>query len=174
MGKLLKIGIFFSTRLINHIMNNQKIIIYVDMDDVLCDFIGAYNKAKREFPDVLYPQSKPSFFHNLKPIEGTIEGFLYLYSQKAFDVYILTAPSVYNPLCYTEKRLWVEDNLGFEVAHKLILASNKALFQGHYLIDDMDRGKGQEGFIGVHIHFGSQQFKTWHEIIQKFKKEFEI
>jgi 5'-nucleotidase len=60
------------------------------------------------------------------------------------------------------------------VAYKLILASNKALFKGHYLIDDMKSGKGQEGFIGEHIHFGSPQFKTWYEIIQKFKKEFEI
>jgi 5'-nucleotidase len=151
-------------------MSDKKIVIYVDMDDVLCDFIGAYNKAKSEFPDIMYPQSNPNFFLNLRPIEGAIEGFMYLYSHKTFDVYILTAPSVYNPLCYTEKRLWIEDNLGFEVAHKLILASNKALFKGQYLIDDMDRGKGQEGFNGQLIHFGSKQFETWNVVTEYFKQ----
>ena len=62
-------------------MSDKKIVIYVDLDDVLCDFIRAYNKAKSEFPDVIHPQSKPYFFLNLKPLDGAIEGFMYLYSQ---------------------------------------------------------------------------------------------
>lgn len=155
-------------------MTTNKKIVYVDMDDVLCDFLGAFNKAKADFPDVIYPQSKPNFFRNLKPIEGAIEGFMYLYTHPLLDVYILTAPSVRNPLCYTEKRLWVEDYLGIEVAQELIIASDKGLLKGHYLIDDMDCGKGQEDFDGELLQYGSECFKDWKMIegwcIAKFEQ----
>ena len=71
-----------------------------------------------------------------------------LHSQNPYVVHILSAPSVFNPLCYTEKRLWVENYPGFEFVHKLILATNKGLLEGDYLIDDYIAGRGQENFDG--------------------------
>ncbi len=153
-------------------MAERKIVIYIDMDDVLCNYTGAYEKARSVMPEIKYPQSVPGFFRNLEPIEGAIEGYKYLSQQVTFDVYILTAPSVENPLCYTEKRLWIEDHLSINAVKKLIIASNKSLLKGQYLIDDYDKGRGQEAFEGQLIHFGSPRFLTWTYVIERFKQEF--
>lgn len=72
----------------------------------------------------------------------------------------------FNPLCYTEKRIWVENHLGFEFTYKLILATNKGLLKGDYLIDDYVAGRGQENFEGELIHFGSYKYPDWDSIMK--------
>ncbi len=49
------------------ITNTASTIIYVDMDDTLCDFRAAYNKHRQDHPETTYPQSIPGFFKNLEP-----------------------------------------------------------------------------------------------------------
>lgn len=132
--------------------------IYIDMDGVLCDFYKAY-LAKKSI-EYYYPQSLYGFFRNLEPIEDAIESFKLL--TEHYDVWILTSPSVHNPLSYSEKREWVEKHLGFEACNKLILSPNKSLFIGDYLIDD----NIHEGFEGEHLHFGEgKQYPNWKSII---------
>ena len=46
-----------------------------------------------------------------------------------------------NPLCYIEKRLWVEAHLGFDVVNRLIISAHKGLNKGHFLIDDNVEGR---------------------------------
>ncbi len=142
-------------------------IVYVDMDDVLCDFMGEHKKARLKNPDIKYPQCQLDFFRKLEPIEGAIDGFNKLWRDEKFDVYILTAPSVMNPLCYMEKRLWVTDYFNIDVAQKLILSPNKALLKGDYFIDDMSNGKGQDLFEGELITFGSEKYPNWESILKK-------
>ena len=136
-------------------------LIYLDMDDVLCDFTGAYQRAIEQNPAIGYPQSQYGFFANLAPIEGAIDAVTTLLESKAFEVYVLTAPSMRNPLSYTEKRVWIESNFGYEFVSRLILCPNKSLLKGDFLVDDNLHGKGQEGFEGEVIHFGSEQFPDW-------------
>lgn len=143
----------------------MKKIIYIDMDDVLCDFKGAYQEALLKNPDIKYPQSQYGFWQKLKPIDNAVETVTYL--KKHFDIYILSAPSIYNPLSYTEKRVWVEEYLGFDMIDKLILSRHKGLNKGDYLIDDILEGNGQENFEGELINFGSTEFLDW-ETIKKF------
>ena len=80
-------------------MNTKAVstIIYVDMDDTLCDFRSAYTKHRQDYPEIPYPQSTPGFFQHLKPLQHAIESFHWLREQPHFDVFILTAPSVKNP-----------------------------------------------------------------------------
>ena len=137
------------------------------MDDVLCDYTSAYQVIKNDRPEVGFPQSVPGFFENLKPMTDAVNSFLELAGR--FDVHILSAPSVFNPLCYTEKRIWVENYLGFEFTHKLILATNKGLLKGDYLIDDYVSGRGQENFEGELIHFSSDKYPDWRSIIKYFQ-----
>ncbi len=134
--------------------------IFVDMDDVLCDFKSQYNKLKNDF--IPHPQTTYGFFTNLPEIEGSIETFKWLESK--FDVYILTRPSYKNPLCYTEKRVWVENHLGLETCKKLILCYDKSLLKGDYLIDD----NNHEGFEGTICLFGSEEFPDWKSIKNYF------
>lgn len=133
--------------------------IYVDMDDTLCDFLRAQTEARLKTPQQAYPQAQVDFFRKLKPIEGALDAMKNM--DKQFDVWILTRPSILNPMCYTEKRLWVEDHLGIEWCNKLILCPNKGLLKGDVLIDDQP----WDEFEGQQILFGSARFPDWREVL---------
>jgi 5'(3')-deoxyribonucleotidase len=139
-------------------------IVYIDMDDVLCNFSAQHKKHRAADPSTIYPQSQYGFFANLPEIENAVDTVKDLIACEKYDTYILTAPSVLNPLCYTEKRVWIEQKFGIGLAHKLIISPNKSLLKGHYLIDDNISGKGQEGFEGEVIHFGQARFPDWKAV----------
>ncbi|WP_051536832.1 5' nucleotidase, NT5C type [Shewanella marina] len=144
-------------------------IIYVDMDDVICDFQKAFNEATLKNPQIKYPQSQYGFFANLEPIKGAISAVSAINDCPKYDFYILTAPSPRNPLCYTEKRVWVEKYLGYDFVEKLIICSNKGLLKGDILIDDYISGKGQESFEGKIFQFGSAEFPNWDAVRSELK-----
>ena len=152
--------------------STAKKIIYLDMDDVLCEYTKAYHQAIQENPKIQFPQSQYGFFRNLEPMKDAISAVNFLRQQSTFDLYILTAPSVKNPLCYTEKRLWVEDHLGFDMVERLIISPNKGLSIGDYLIDDHKSGRGQENFKGKLLQFGTPDFENWQKIITYFKTKY--
>ncbi|MDF1755249.1 MAG: hypothetical protein P1U89_20840 [Verrucomicrobiales bacterium] len=133
--------------------------VYIDMDDVLCAFTAAHRKALEINSEIRYPQSVEGFFLMLEPLPGAIEVVNEFRSK--FEVYILTAPSTRNPLCYTEKRLWIEKHFDYEFTNQLIISPNKGLMIGDYLIDDHIEGRGQEDFTGELIHFGSEDYPDW-------------
>ena len=138
------------------------------MDDVMADFKRGHSKALKKSPDNKYPQSEYGFFMNLKPVHNSKNVINWLMGHPKFDVYILTAPSVMNPLCYTEKRLWIEKHYGMGMVDKLIISPNKGLNKGDYLIDDNISGKGQENFEGTLVHFGSNEFPDWMTVMDIF------
>lgn len=141
--------------------HGNQAIVYIDMDDTLCDYQDGYRRMQARYPGLAYPQSVEGFFLGLEPMPGAIEAFRYLWNKDAFAVYILTAPSVINPHSYTEKRLWIERHLGLDVAYRLILCPNKGLLKGDILIDDHTHGKGQEHFNGTIMQFGSDRYPDW-------------
>lgn len=144
------------------------------MDDVLCDYSSGFKSAILSNPEIKYPQSQYGFFRRLKPIANGISSVRYLDLQNEFEVYILTAPSIKNPLCYVEKRLWIEDYFGTEMVEKMIISPNKGLNKGDYLIDDNDTGKGQDKFEGKLLKFGSKEFKNWKVIVEYFKITYNL
>lgn len=144
-------------------------LVYIDMDDVLCDFSGAQERALEVNPGIQFPQSQYGFYTDLLPIDGAVESVKYLIKSEKFDPYILTAPSVRNPLSYTEKRVWVEKYFGLEFVERLIICSNKGLLRGDALVDDRLDGRGQEGFTGEVIHFGSPKFPDWNSAMRGLK-----
>ncbi len=144
------------------------------MDDVLCAYSQAHAHAIEKNPGIKYPQSQYGFFRNLPPIPNAIETVNYLASQNLFEVYILTAPSVKNPLCYTEKRLWIEDHFGIHMVDRLIISPNKGLNKGDYLIDDHDFGRGQENFEGILLKFGSKEYSNWQLVLKYFQDQYQL
>ncbi|PKG74710.1 hypothetical protein CXF86_11650 [Shewanella sp. GutCb] len=145
----------------------SKKVIYIDMDDTLCDYSGAHLSAKRLRPHIKFPQSEPGFFHELLPIPNAVKVMNLLLQSINYDPFILTAPSVMNPLCYTEKRTWVEQYLGMDYVNRLIISPRKELLIGDFLIDDYTHGKGQEFFKGEILHFGSDDIPDWSAIKSK-------
>lgn len=143
----------------NNVLNEKK-IVFIDMDDTICDYTNHYKKMSQLNPDVKYPQSKEGFFLNLKPLEGAIESVNKL--REVFDVYILTSPSYKNPLCYTEKRIWIENHFDLDFCQKLIISPNKNLLMGDYLIDDIPWDK----FKGKQLQYGKPPFENWNSIIK--------
>lgn len=139
-------------------------IVYIDMDDVLCDFIGEFEKEIALNPGIKFPQSQFGFFVNLPPIKDAIQMVNALISSERYDPYILTAPSEKNPMSYTEKRVWVEKWFGLNFVSKLIISPNKGLLKGEYLIDDNIAGKGLENFDGELIQFGSERYPDWKSV----------
>ncbi len=134
--------------------------VYIDMDNTLCDFEGRAQemKAKSKTP-LAYPQSRYGFFTSLEPLEGALEGYKEL--ENYFEVYILTAPSYRNPLCYTEKRVWVEQHLGLETTKNLIICQRKGLLIGDFLVDDYDFPE----FQGEQLLFGQAPFENWQKVL---------
>ena len=141
--------------------------LYIDMDDVICDFSKAHRGARLSDPDTAFPQSKPGFFLQLEPIENAIESVNEL--RDLFEVYVLTAPSTRNPHCYTEKRVWIENQFGYPFTKRLIINPNKGLMIGEFLIDDRVKGNGQDLFRGELIQFGSQRYPDWSTVMEYLK-----
>jgi len=146
----------------------MKPILLIDQDDVIADFLGASNAAKEKNPGIQYPQATYKFFENLEPIPGAIESINKL--KEFYDVCILTRPSVINPLCYTEKRVWIEEYLGFDMCKNLILCYDKTMVCGDYLIDD-NAHKGRFEPTWKHIHFGQGEFKNWEMVTNYLLKQ---
>jgi 5'(3')-deoxyribonucleotidase len=152
-------------------MTEKKAIVYVDMDHVLCDYATGFARHKAEYPNLAFPQSVPGLYESLDPMPDAIESYMWLHEHSKLDVYILTAPSIKNPHCYAEKRIWVEQHLGMEVVENLIISPHKHLNKGDYLIDDMPSGKGQDYFKGQLVLFGSLEFPNWRSVITYFKSQ---
>ncbi|MEC8009205.1 MAG: hypothetical protein VX185_00370 [Pseudomonadota bacterium] len=149
-------------------------IVYIDMDDVLCDFTGAKNRINSQYPQMGFPQSQFDFYRRLEPLDGAISAVKSLIASSEYDSYILTAPSIHNPMSYTEKRVWIEEKFGFHFVEKLIICSNKGLLKGRYLIDDNLEGHGQNMFEGELIHFGSARFPGWASVLKYLRIDTSI
>ena len=134
----------------------KKKILYVDLDGVLADYDHAKQRTTEE------ERTQKGFFENLPPINGAVDAFKKL-SEKYETYFLSTAPwtNIHAP---SEKRIWVEKHLGEFAFKKLILTHNKGLLKGDYLIDDRLLN-GVEEFEGEHIHFGSEKFKTWKDVL---------
>lgn len=137
--------------------------IYIDMDRVMFDYDTGYGLMAARHPHVRFVQSLPGFFAGLDPLPGAVAAVNTL--RHLADVWVLTAPSVRNPLSYTEKRLSIEAHFDLDFAHRLIISPDKSLLKGDVLIDDFTEGKGQDRFEGELIHFGSATYPDWSAVM---------
>lgn len=157
----------------------KKPILFVDMDGVVADFMGAvvelathperlYNEKTRSTEIDQTCLKNPLIFQFLNTIEGSTESIKLL--SKYYSIYFLSTPMWILPESYTSKRIWLEKIFG-KFAHKrLILTHRKDLITSSkvktYLIDDRTVN-GAGDFEGTFIHFGYGEFKNW-KLITKF------
>ena len=139
-------------------------VVYVDMDDVLVDFQSGIDSLSDEEREVYKDNidNVPGIFSKMQPLDGAIEGYKKL--TEYFDVYILSTAPWNNPSAWSDKLLWVQKHLGDIAYKRLILSSNKNLNAGDYLIDDRT-ANGASDFKGEHIHFLTEKFKNWDDVL---------
>jgi len=141
----------------------HKPILYIDMDGVICDF----DKRAKELDEQGFRGASlfkhPDAYRDLEPIEGAIDAWHAL--QEKYETYVLSTPAWSNPDSWAEKRKWVEKHLGKSAQKKLILSHHKGLLMGEYLIDDRI-ANGVADFKGEHIHFGTEKFPSWKEVLK--------
>jgi 5'(3')-deoxyribonucleotidase len=137
----------------------KKKIVYFDMDGVLCQYTKRFNEELERNPKIQFPQATYGFFVNLEPHDMMVALYKALEKNEYYEVYILTAPSYLNPLCYTEKRVWVENHIGLKAAQSMIISGYKNLLKGDYLIDDNIIGRGQDQFEGKLLHVDEDNIK---------------
>ena len=157
------------------INSKTKPVLLIDMDDVAVNFTGSAIDSIRKTPGIQFPQATYKFFENLDPMPGAVESINKL--QEFYDVCILTRPSVRNPLCYSEKRVWIENYLGFDLCFNLILCYDKTMIKGDginkiYLIDD-NIHSGRFNPSWEHIHVGHGEFKNWEMVTDYLMKEID-
>ena len=136
---------------------NKKEILYCDLDGVVADYELAKGKKTKE------ETREKGFFENIPAIEGSVEALTKI--MEKYDVYFLSTAPWSNIHSWTEKRVWVEKHFGDNAFKKLILSHNKGLLKGRYLIDDRI-ANGVDNFEGEHIHFGSDKFKSWNDVLE--------
>jgi 5'(3')-deoxyribonucleotidase len=141
-----------------------KPILLFDLDGVICDFDKRAKELEAEGVKGTKLFSHPSAYKDLEPIEGAIEAWHAL--QENYETYILSTPPWSNPDAWAEKRRWVEQHLGKSAHKKLILSHNKGLVRGDFLIDDRI-ANGVADFEGEHIHFGTQEYPGWVEVLER-------
>lgn len=145
-------------------------ILYIDMDNVLVDFptgIALLDDATRStYADRL--DEVPGIFALMEPIPGAVEAFHQLATR--FDTYILSTSPWENPSAWSDKLMWVKKHLGAPAYKRLILSHHKNLNHGDYLVDDRTNN-GVDRFPGEHIHYGSDKFPTWANVLQYLLKE---
>jgi hypothetical protein len=104
----------------------------------------------------------PGLFGLMKPMEGAIEAVHEL--QIHYDLFILSTAPWKNPSAWSDKVEWVTKYLDDVFHKKMVITHRKDLCQGDYLIDD--RGKnGTSEFSGEWIHFGSEMFPNWNDVL---------
>jgi 5'-nucleotidase len=139
---------------------SAKKILYVDMDNVLVDFVSGIKQLK---PHVATEydgrfDEVPDIFSLMTPMEGAVEAYQLL--ANIFDTYVLSTAPWGNPSAWHHKLAWVKKYLGENVHKRLILTHHKNLNIGDYLIDDRTKN-GADKFTGEHIHFGTERFPDW-------------
>jgi len=146
-------------------MKKGKPTVYIDMDDTAVMFSKQLSKYKVAYPGYQYPQSIIGFFSSMEPMPGFLEAWKTL--GEYYDVAFCTRPSIYNLGSYTEKAVWVRDNVGFEALEVLNLVPQKERIgeKGDYLVDDWDI-HGQRDFRGEFMHFGNNgEYRTWKSVV---------
>ena len=141
----------------------MKKIVYVDMDNVLVDFVSGINQLPKE-TQIEYKgdlDEVPGIFSLMIPMEDAIESFKKLSS--TYDTYILSTAPWENASAWSDKLEWVKKYLGAEAHKRLILSHNKNLNRGDYLIDDRT-ANGADKFQGELIQFGSEKFPNWKSV----------
>ena len=134
-------------------MNEKKITILIDQDDVLAEYIKGVTKAFNDKykasidaeectswnlysvfgEEVETVMHEPDLFRHLEPVKNALEVFERLYRSNLFEMYIVTAA---NPKSVDAKFEWIKEHLPFFPEDRVIICKRKYMVKGDILLDD--------------------------------------
>ncbi len=83
-----------------------------------------------------------------------------------YNVYIVASAPTNNHKYTSEVQSWAEEYLSAPAWNHIIFTNQINLLYGDYFIDT----KEDDNFMGTNIQYGSEEFKTWEEIITFFNR----
>ncbi len=87
-----------------------------------------------------------------------------------YDVHIVAGVPYNTPELCREVMEWCETALGVPVWNRVTITNHKNLLLADYLIDAEPETNGASDFVGTLIHFGSDTFKTWEDVLTFFDR----
>lgn len=87
-----------------------------------------------------------------------------------YDIHIVAGVPYNNPELCQKVFGWCEENLGVPVWNRVTITNHKNLLLADYLIDAEPETNGGKDFMGTMIHFGSDAFKTWEDVLTFFAR----
>lgn len=165
--------------------------VYVDMDNVLVDFVSGINKLPQEVRDVTTEFDEvDGIFALMDPVEGAVEAVKKIAASPKIELYILSTAPWNNTSAWQHKIEWVHRHFGKgkfldeaetqpnHLHKRLILTHHKNLNKGSILIDDRTKN-GADSFDGIHIFFGPKdeksgrdgRYSTWADVLAFFERE---
>ena len=87
-----------------------------------------------------------------------------------YDVHIVSGFDYDLPAGCPDIVKWCESSLGVPVWNRVTICNHKNLLLGDFLIDANPETAGGQDFMGTLIHFGSDTFKTWEEVLTYFSR----
>ncbi len=85
---------------------------------------------------------------------------------EVYDVYIVVPAPTNNHADLDNNGTWIEQYLSTPAHNRVIYTNQKQLLYGDYFID----ARPCPNFMGTGIEFGSDDFKTWEEVITFFER----
>lgn len=83
-----------------------------------------------------------------------------------YNVYFVSPAPTNNPSVITEQQAWIEETFSAPAWNHAIFTNQPQLLYGDYFISSAE----QPDFLGTLLRFGSDEFKTWEEIITYFER----
>lgn len=123
--------------------------------------------------DKLNERSKPVLFISLDDtmIHHT-SGIAKVVSELSwnYDVQIVIGVPYNKPEEFSSLSRWSEDNLGVPVWNRITSSNRKDLLLGDYLIDAHPESNFGDNFMGTLLHFGTDAFRTWEDVLEYFSR----
>ncbi len=89
---------------------------------------------------------------------------------QSYDIHIISSVDYNSPGECKPVFEWCESNLGVPVWNRVEISNHKNLLLADYLIDAEPDTCGGRDFMGTLIHFGSDTFKTWEDVLLFFSR----
>ena len=83
-----------------------------------------------------------------------------------YNVYFVSPAPTNNPSVITEQQAWIEETFSAPAWNHAVFTNQPQLLYGDYFISSTE----QPDFLGTVLRFGSDEFKTWEEIITYFER----